>query len=135
METKKGGIWQTPFCLFRSPIGMGKLKEIWLSSNRHNFSNGDRSFLIARKKGMPHFFWEPPDDSLRNLSKKMTTLLLWQLKQFGHLSKNSDNRMAIENFQSPHVVPIWSTPMVIENKIVATRMGDWKNLVIPFCGN
>jgi hypothetical protein len=28
----------------------------WLPSNYHNFSDGDRSFSIATKGGMPHIF-------------------------------------------------------------------------------
>jgi len=105
---RKGGIWQAPFYLFRSPHKDGQFLKVWSLANLHNFSNGNLSFSITKKGGMPHVFWEPFDKSRQKLSKNMTTPLLWRLKQFSHHLKNSDDRMAIENFQLPHLVPFQS---------------------------
>jgi hypothetical protein len=36
-------------------------------------------------------------------------------EKFSHHPKNSDNKMVLENFQLPHLVPFWPPPMVTEN--------------------
>jgi hypothetical protein len=44
-----------PFLLVSVPHKDGRLKKIWLSSNRHNFEYGDQSFSIAKKGGHATF--------------------------------------------------------------------------------
>jgi hypothetical protein len=51
------------------------------------------------EKGACHMFLKT---FLQNLYKKYENPLLWQLKKFGCHPKNSDDKMVIENFQSPH---------------------------------
>jgi hypothetical protein len=53
---KRGEYEKTPFQLVLVAHKDGKLLKIWLPSNHHKFSDGNQSFLVARKGGMPHVF-------------------------------------------------------------------------------
>jgi hypothetical protein len=50
MEIEKGGDMINPFLLVLIANKDEWLKEIWSPSNCHNFSNGNQSFSITKKR-------------------------------------------------------------------------------------
>jgi len=80
----------------------GQFKKLWSPSNHHNFLDGKQRFLITKKEGMPHV---SKNLSIKVFQKCMATLFVATEKKFGHNFINNDGRMAIEDFQLPHLVP------------------------------
>ncbi len=102
METKKGGIWQTPFYLFRFPTRMGNLKKYGRHPIVIIFPMVTKVFELPKKGAMPHVLLEPFDNSWWELSKN-----IWQAPFCGDWKQ---------------FAPHW--------KSNDTRTGDWRNLVI-----
>ncbi len=125
-----------PLLFVSFPQKDGRFQKIWSPSNCHNFLDGDQSFFNCHKRGHATCFFENLLTTLdENFPKNMTTPLFWRLKQFNRHSKNSDGRMATNNFCLPHLVPFWSPPYGDWKILVTTRMGNWRNLVGPLCGD
>ncbi len=98
---KKGNITNL-FLLVSITQKDGQFKKIWSPSNHHNFSDGKQRFLVTKKEGMPLV---SKNLSIKVFQKRMTTLFVAIEKKIGHHFKNNDSRMAIEDFQLPHLVP------------------------------
>lgn len=66
----KGRNLTNPLLFISEPHKGGQFFKVLSLTNCHNFSNGNRSFSITRKGGMPHVFWELFNKSWQKLSKK-----------------------------------------------------------------
>jgi len=114
----------------------GRPRKIWSPSNHHNFLDDNQSFLITRKGGHSTCFSE---NLLTTFNKSF--LKKWQHPFYG----NWNNLVAIRkivtiglwtNIFSWHTLSHFDQPFVaIKFFSITTRMGDWKKLVGPFCGN
>ncbi len=92
------------FACFNYPQGW-VIKKIWSPSNRHNVSNGDRSFFSFKKNGACNMFFPKTYD------KPTFTVI----EKFGCHLNNSDGRMATKIFNRHTLFHFGRPPVAIEN--------------------